>query len=62
TGRGAAPAGSPAPAGTAAGTPGTALTAVSATAGAGALLTLALIGGAALRRRGRAGRSPATGA
>lgn len=59
---GAAPAGSPAPAGTAAGTPGTALTAVSATAGAGALLALALIGGAALRRRGRAGRSPATGA
>ncbi|MBK0371853.1 hypothetical protein I3215_02845 [Streptomyces sp. RB110-1] len=58
----AAPAGSPAPAGTAAGTPGTALTAVSATAGAGALLALALIGGAALRRRGRTGRSPATGA
>ncbi|MFE9455228.1 hypothetical protein [Streptomyces californicus] len=62
----AAPAGSPAlvgtASGTAAGTPGTALTAVSATAGAGALLALALIGGAALRRRGRSGRSPAAGA
>ncbi|MFH8884963.1 hypothetical protein [Streptomyces californicus] len=67
--RGADPAGSSASAGTAAGrpgtaagTPGTALTAVSATAGAGALLALVLIGGAALRRRGRTGRSPATGA
>lgn len=60
--RGPAPdtAGSPAPAGTASGSPDTALTAVSTTAGAGALLALALGGAAALRRRGRAGRSPAT--
>ncbi|EGE45196.1 hypothetical protein ACIQUZ_23330 [Streptomyces griseus] len=55
-------AGSPAPAGTASGSPDTALTAVSTTAGAGALLALALGGAAALRRRSRAGRSPAADA
>ncbi|MFG2609445.1 hypothetical protein [Streptomyces anulatus] len=53
-------AGSPALAGTASGSPDTALTAVSTTAGAGALLALALCGAAAVRRRNRAGRSPAT--
>ncbi|MEU3002785.1 hypothetical protein [Streptomyces sp. NPDC007020] len=42
--------------------PDTALTAVSTTAGAGALLALALCGAAALRRRSRTGRSPATDA
>ncbi|MFE2975338.1 hypothetical protein [Streptomyces sp. NPDC059258] len=55
-------AGSPAPAGTAAASPDTALTAVSITAGAGALLALVLCGAAALRRRSRTGRSPATDA
>ncbi|MFY0514029.1 hypothetical protein ACOMD4_27135 [Streptomyces anulatus] len=55
-------AGSPALAGTASGSPDTALTAVSTTAGAGALLALALCGAAAVRRRNRAGRSPATDA
>ncbi|MBT2899253.1 MULTISPECIES: hypothetical protein [unclassified Streptomyces] len=55
-------AGSPALAGPASGSPDTALTAVSTTAGAGALLALALCGAAALRRRNRAGRSPATDA
>ncbi|MGW6582415.1 hypothetical protein ACWF76_24040 [Streptomyces globisporus] len=54
-------AGGPAPAG-AAQRPDTALTAVSTTAGAGALLALALCGAAALRRRSRTGRSPATDA
>ncbi|MDQ0983839.1 hypothetical protein [Streptomyces sp. V2I9] len=57
----AAPAAGPALADAARG-PDTALTAVSATAGAGALLALALTGAAALRRRGRTGRSPAAGA
>lgn len=56
------PAGSPALAGTASGSPDTALTAVSTTAGAGALLALALCGAAAVRRRNRAGRPPATDA
>ncbi|MFD4023565.1 hypothetical protein ACFWRV_08610 [Streptomyces sp. NPDC058576] len=55
-------AGSPALAGTASATPDTALTAVSTTAGAGALLALVLCGVAALRRRSRTGRSPATDA
>ncbi|PJN25234.1 hypothetical protein R1Y80_07345 [Streptomyces sp. JL1001] len=55
------PAGNPALAGAAQG-PDTALTAVSTTAGVGALLALALCGAAALRRRSRTGRSPATGA
>ncbi|MFJ9891383.1 hypothetical protein ACIQRW_36855 [Streptomyces sp. NPDC091287] len=55
-------AGSPALAGPASGSPDTALTAVSTTAGAGALLALALCGAAALRRRNRAGRSPGTDA
>ncbi|MGW8485083.1 hypothetical protein [Streptomyces sp. NPDC055886] len=55
-------AGSPAPAGTATASPDTALTAVSTTAGAGALLALVLCGAAALRRRSRTGRSPATDA
>ncbi|MGW6723971.1 hypothetical protein [Streptomyces sp. NPDC054995] len=55
-------AGIPAPAGTATASPDTALTAVSTTAGAGALLALVLCGAAALRRRSRTGRSPATGA
>ncbi|MFE7141173.1 hypothetical protein ACFVAG_25805 [Streptomyces sp. NPDC057644] len=55
-------AGSPALAGTAAASPDTALTAVSTTAGAGALLALVLCGAAALRRRSRTGRSPATDA
>ncbi|MFF8985346.1 hypothetical protein ACF08E_18400 [Streptomyces globisporus] len=54
-------AGGPALAGAAQG-PDTALTAVSATAGAGALLALVLCGAAALRRRSRTGRSPATDA
>lgn len=56
------PAGSPAPAGTASAAPDTALTAVSTTAGVGALLALVLCGAAALRRRSRTGRSPATDA
>ncbi|MGW7092950.1 hypothetical protein [Streptomyces sp. NPDC054874] len=55
-------AGSPALAGPVSGSPDTALTAVSTTAGAGALLALALCGAAALRRRNRAGRSPGTDA
>ncbi|MFB6669171.1 hypothetical protein [Streptomyces parvus] len=55
------PAGNPALAGAAQG-PDTALTAVSTTAGVGALLALALCGAAALRRRSRTGRSPATDA
>ncbi|MFJ6511196.1 hypothetical protein ACIQMO_00695 [Streptomyces sp. NPDC091406] len=55
-------AGSPALAGTAAASPDTALTAVSTTAGAGALLALVLCGAAALRRRSRTGRSPSTDA
>ncbi|MFF7496602.1 hypothetical protein [Streptomyces rubiginosohelvolus] len=42
--------------------PDTALTAVSTTAGVGALLALVLCGAAALRRRSRTGRSPATDA
>ncbi|MFC9184799.1 hypothetical protein ACFTZJ_29690 [Streptomyces globisporus] len=42
--------------------PDTALKAVSTTAGAGALLALVLCGAAALRRRSRTGRSPATDA
>ncbi|MFI1220600.1 MULTISPECIES: hypothetical protein [unclassified Streptomyces] len=54
-------AGSPALAGAAAGQE-TALTAVSTTAGAGALLALVLCGAAALRRRSRTGRSPAADA
>ncbi|MFF2228803.1 hypothetical protein ACFVV7_36400 [Streptomyces globisporus] len=54
-------AGGPALAGAAQG-PDTALTAVSTTAGAGALLALVLCGAAALRRRSRTGRSPATDA
>ncbi|MFJ6612080.1 hypothetical protein ACIQPT_17600 [Streptomyces sp. NPDC091289] len=49
-------------AGAASGSPDTALTAVSTTAGAGALLALALGGAAALRRRSRTGRPPATDA
>ncbi|MFI5483465.1 hypothetical protein ACIBAB_30515 [Streptomyces rubiginosohelvolus] len=53
--------GSPALAGAAQG-PDTALTAVSTTAGVGALLALVLCGAAALRRRSRTGRSPATDA
>lgn len=53
-------AGGPAPAGAAQG-PDTALTAVSATAGAGALLALVLCGAAAVRRR-RTGRPPVTDA
>ncbi|MFE3440767.1 hypothetical protein ACFXNY_30835, partial [Streptomyces sindenensis] len=57
----AARAGGPAAAG-AAQSPDTALTAVSTTAGAGALLALVLCGAAALRRRSRTGRSPATDA
>ncbi|MFJ9139754.1 hypothetical protein [Streptomyces griseus] len=52
----------PALAGAATGSPDTALTAVSTTAGAGALLALALCGAAAVRRRSRTGRSPATDA
>ncbi|MGW4178992.1 hypothetical protein [Streptomyces rubiginosohelvolus] len=52
---------SPALAGAAQG-PDTALTAVSTTAGVGALLALVLCGAAALRRRSRTGRSPATDA
>ncbi|MBV7248999.1 hypothetical protein [Streptomyces sp. MW-W600-10] len=52
----------PALAGAASGSPDTALTAVSTTAGAGALLALALCGAAAVRRRSRTGRSPATDA
>jgi hypothetical protein len=55
------PARSPALAG-ATGGPDTALTAVSTTAGAGALLALALCGAAAVRRRNRTGRPPATDA
>lgn len=55
-------AGSPALAGTATGSPDTALTVVTTTAGAGALLALALCGAAALRRRNRTGRPPATDA
>ncbi|MEU4075110.1 hypothetical protein AB0F33_34270, partial [Streptomyces parvus] len=55
------PAGNPALAGAAQG-PDTALTAVSTTAGVGALLALALCGAAALRRRSRTGRSPAADA
>ncbi|MFI1929474.1 hypothetical protein [Streptomyces sp. NPDC020330] len=78
TGTGGAPAPAPAPgpvpdrapgtanrpvvAAPASGAPDTALTAVSTTAGAGALLALALCGAAALRRRNRAGRPPATDA
>ncbi|MEU5373279.1 hypothetical protein ABZ362_30660 [Streptomyces sp. NPDC005951] len=54
-------AGGPALAGAAEG-PDTALTAVSTTAGAGALLALVLCGAAALRCRSRTGRSPATDA
>ncbi|MFE2506458.1 hypothetical protein [Streptomyces rubiginosohelvolus] len=53
---------SPALAGAAQGRPDTALTAVSTTAGVGALLALVLCGAAALRRRSRTGRSPATDA
>lgn len=52
----------PALAGAASGSPDTALTAVSTTAGAGALLALALCGAAAVRRRSRTGRSPAADA
>ncbi|MEU6630093.1 hypothetical protein ABZ905_17655 [Streptomyces parvus] len=55
------PAADPALAGAAQG-PDTALTAVSTTAGVGALLALALCGAAVLRRRSRTGRSPATDA
>lgn len=56
------PPGAPRSAGTASGSPDTALTAVSTTAGAGALLALALCGAAAVRRRNRAGRPSATDA
>ncbi|MFE7340101.1 hypothetical protein [Streptomyces griseus] len=52
----------PALAGAASGSPDTALTAVSTTAGAGALLALALCGAVAVRRRSRTGRSPAADA
>ncbi|NEB36679.1 hypothetical protein [Streptomyces sp. SID14515] len=52
----------PALAGAASGSPDTALTVVSTTAGAGALLALVLCGAAAVRRRSRTGRSPATDA
>ncbi|MFB7231021.1 hypothetical protein ACFCY9_25125 [Streptomyces fimicarius] len=52
----------PALAGAASGSPDTALTAVSTTAGAGALLVLALCGAVAVRRRSRTGRSPAADA
>ncbi|MER7698315.1 hypothetical protein [Streptomyces sp. NPDC096095] len=55
-------AGSPVLATPASGAPDTALTAVSTTAGAGALIALALCGAAAVRRRSRTGRSPATDA
>ncbi|WIY75521.1 hypothetical protein [Streptomyces anulatus] len=56
------PPGAPRSLGTASGSPDTALTAVSTTAGAGALLALALCGAAAVRRRNRAGRPSATDA
>ncbi|WP_137233816.1 hypothetical protein [Streptomyces sp. BPSDS2] len=52
----------PALAGAASGSPDTALTAVSTTAGAGALLALALCGAVAVRRRSRTRRSPAADA
>ncbi|MEV1047340.1 hypothetical protein [Streptomyces sp. NPDC049916] len=58
----AEPAASPALAGAASRTPGTALTAVSAVAGAGALLALTLCAATALRRRNRTRHIPAADA